>query len=122
MFLSLNKFPYNVGHTMIVPYRHLTALEELNENESTEIFRVLRLCTSAVKAVLKPEGFNIGANIGRSAGAGIEHFHIHAVPRWPGDTNFMPVLTDTKVLSDGLDKVWRDLSEEIKRQSEVESP
>ena len=121
MFLSLNKFPYNVGHTMIVPYRHLTALEDLNENESPEIFKVLRLCTSAAKAVLKPEGFNIGANIGKSAGAGIEHFHIHTVPRWPGDTNFMPILTDTKVLSDSLDKVWRDLSKEIKRQSEMKS-
>jgi len=122
VFLSLNKYPYNVGHTMIVPYRHMVGIEELNEDESAETFKVLRLSISATKAVLKPDGFNIGANIGKPAGAGIEHFHIHTVPRWLGDTNFMPILTDTKVLSDSLEKVWRDLSEEIKRQSEVGSP
>lgn len=121
VFLSLNKFPYNVGHTMIVPYRHLMDIEELNADESAEIFKVLKLCISAAKVVLKSDGFNIGANIGKSAGAGIEHFHIHAVPRWPGDTNFMPILTDTKVLSDSLDKVWRELSQEIKKQSEVDN-
>ena len=118
MFLSLNKFPYNVGHTMIVLYRHLIALEELNENESTEIFKVLGLSISAAKAVLKPDGFNIG----KPAGAGIEHFHIHTVPRWHGDTNSMPILTDTKVLSDSPDKVWRELSQEIKRESRDERP
>lgn len=120
VFLSLNKYPYNVGHMMIVPYRHVIGMEELNEKESAEIFKVLRLSISAAKVTLKPDGFNIGANIGKPAGAGIEHFHIHTVPRWLGDTNFMPILTDTKVLSDNLDKVWRELSQQIKRESRDE--
>lgn len=114
--MSLNRFPYNVGHAMIIPYRHFENLEELDEKGSKELFEVLKLGTHALKAVLKPDGFNIGANIGSSAGAGMQHFHIHIVPRWLGDTNFMPVLAETKVLSNNLDKVWRELSQEIKKR------
>jgi len=116
VFSSLNKFPYNVGHVMIIPSRHVESFEELEDQESMETLKVLKVCIAAVRAVLKPDGFNIGVNIGPSAGAGVQHFHLHLVPRWIGDTNFMPILSDTKVLSQSLDRISSALSEEIRKQ------
>lgn len=102
-FTVLNLYPYNNGHLMIVPFKHTGELSDLTQGEYSEIFENLKLAQLALKDVLKPHGFNIGANIGRVAGAGIEeHIHFHIVPRWNGDTNFMPVLGEVKVISQDL--------------------
>ncbi|MDR3610298.1 MAG: HIT domain-containing protein [Ignavibacteriaceae bacterium] len=102
-FTVLNLFPYNNGHLMVIPYRHTSELESLTPAENLEIMEKLQLAMKALKMVLNPEGFNIGANLGRVSGAGIdEHVHFHIVPRWNGDTNFMPVLGEVKVISQDL--------------------
>lgn len=106
-FIIMNIFPYNNGHLMVAPYKHTAFLEELDSEEGMELFTTLTLGLKILKTSLEPDGFNLGMNIGRVAGAGIEdHLHIHIVPRWNGDTNFMPVLTDTKILSISLDEVY----------------
>ena len=102
-FTLLNLYPYNNGHLMIVPFRHIGDLDDLSDQEGSEIFRELQLAHRALLDISKPQGFNIGANLGRIGGAGIdEHIHFHIVPRWSGDTNFMPVLGDVKVISQEL--------------------
>ena len=102
-FTILNLYPYNNGHLMVVPNRHISEFDELTGSESTEIMQELKLAKSALTLILNPHGFNIGANLGRASGAGIdEHIHFHIVPRWNGDTNFMPVLGETKVISQDL--------------------
>lgn len=102
-FSLMNLYPYNNGHLMIIPKRHLKDLDDLDERESQEIFSKLKLMKAALIKVSKPDGFNIGANLGKVSGAGIEdHIHFHIVPRWNGDTNFMPVLGEVKVLSQDL--------------------
>jgi len=102
-FAIMNLYPYNSGHLMIVPYRHVPTLLDLSDEETAGIMLLLKKTTLALQSVSKPDGFNIGANIGRSAGAGIDtHVHFHLVPRWNGDTNFMPVLTDTKLISEDM--------------------
>ena len=95
---------------MIVPYRHLASLEKLSDAEILDMNKTLIKVKRALKKVLKPEGFNIGINIGKIAGAGIaQHIHIHVVPRWAGDTNFMPVLANTKIVSQSLDELYAKL-------------
>lgn len=102
-FALLNLFPYNSGHAMVVPNRHRSRLTDLDDGELLELMRLVDRTVRVHERVLRPEGFNIGMNLGRAAGAGIEdHLHIHVVPRWVGDTNFMPVLGDTKVLPEHL--------------------
>ena len=102
-FTLLNLYPYNNGHLMIVPFRHIGDLDELSNQEGSEIIRELQLARRALLDISQPQGFNIGANLGRIGGAGIdEHIHFHIVPRWSGDTNFMPVLGDVKVISQEL--------------------
>ena len=102
-FTLLNLYPYNNGHLMTVPFRHIGDLDDLTNQEGSEIFRELQLARRALLDISKPQGFNIGANLGRIGGAGIdEHIHFHIVPRWSGDTNFMPVLGDVKVISQEL--------------------
>jgi len=102
-YTVLNLFPYNNGHLMIVPVRHLDGFLSLTEEENLEIMKKTQAAYKALTEVLKPEGFNIGANIGKISGAGIdEHLHFHIVPRWNGDTNFMPVLGEVKVISQDL--------------------
>jgi ATP adenylyltransferase len=102
-FVILNKFPYNPGHLMVAPYRHIATLEDMTDEELLDHFTIVRRCTKALRSVLTPAGFNIGINLGKIAGAGIsDHAHTHVVPRWSGDTNFMPVLADTRVLPEGL--------------------
>ncbi|UCG35607.1 MAG: HIT domain-containing protein [Candidatus Omnitrophota bacterium] len=109
-FAILNTFPYNNGHLMIVPYRHVASLEKLSDAEILDMNKTLIKIKKALKKVLKPEGFNIGINIGKVAGAGIaQHIHIHVVPRWAGDTNFMPVLADTKIVSQSLEELYAKL-------------
>jgi len=101
--VMLNKFPYNAGHAMVAPIAHKGGLEDLDDAESADLMRALRRTITVLRASLKPEGFNIGANIGRVAGAGIpDHVHLHVVPRWNGDTNFMPVLGEVKVVNEHL--------------------
>lgn len=102
-FTVLNLYPYNNGHLMVVPKRHLGEFNELNQNELIEVMKKLQQAKSVLSKVMQPHGFNIGANIGRVSGAGIEeHIHFHIVPRWNGDTNFMPVIGEVKVISQDL--------------------
>jgi len=101
--VMLNKFPYNPGHVMVAPQAHESTLEDLDDSESAALMSALRATLQVLRSVLRPEGFNVGANIGRPAGAGIpDHVHMHVVPRWNGDTNFMPVLDDVKVVPQAL--------------------
>lgn len=104
----LNIFPYNNGHIMAAPARHKKSLELLNNEELLDLFSVVNRIKGMLEKLLNPDGFNIGINIGRSAGAGIPgHLHIHIVPRWTGDTNFMPVLSNTKIISQSLKELHR---------------
>jgi len=109
-FAMLNAYPYTAGHLLIVPYRQCADLGELADNELTELMRLTCRCQEALKRLMKPDGFNIGLNLGKVAGAGIaEHLHIHIVPRWLGDTNFMPVLGQTTVLPQALNELAAQL-------------
>ena len=111
-FSVLNVFPYNNGHLMVVPYRHIARLEELKDEESLDLMNLLRQTCILLNNVLKPEGFNIGINIGSASGAGLaSHIHIHIVPRWGSDTNFMPVVADVKVIPESLDSLYKRLKE-----------
>jgi ATP adenylyltransferase len=102
-FAVLNTFPYNGGHLLIVPYKETPDLNGLTEDEMSDLLKLTRRCQNALTQVMKPDGFNIGINVGQAAGAGIaSHLHIHVVPRWNGDTNFMPVLAETTVLPGAL--------------------
>jgi ATP adenylyltransferase len=102
-FLIMNAYPYNPGHLMVAPYQHTADLQDLSHEQIIEHFELVKKGVEMLKLTLKPAGFNIGLNLGKVAGAGIEgHLHTHIVPRWQGDTNFMPVLSDTKVVSEGL--------------------
>jgi ATP adenylyltransferase len=102
-FAILNKYPYNSGHLMVAPFRHVGELEGLEDDESLDLQKLLQRSIKAVKEAMKPDGFNLGMNLGRVAGAGVpDHLHWHLVPRWSGDTNFMPVIADAKVLPDSL--------------------
>lgn len=113
-YVVLNKYPYNTGHLMIAPYRHVSEIEELNNDESTELMNLIKKFTRVLKKVFKPHGFNIGINIGRVAGAGIDkHIHIHIVPRWSADSNFMPVISDTKVIPELLETTYQRIKEKL---------
>lgn len=102
-FALLNAYPYTGGHLMIVPYNQVQDLNGLTDEEMTDLLRLTRRCQNALTRVMKPDGFNIGLNLGKVAGAGIvEHLHLHVVPRWLGDTNFMPVLANTTVVPQAL--------------------
>ena len=101
--VMLNRFPYNPGHAMVAPAAHVGDLEALDDEQTTHLMRALKRTIAVLKGSMSPEGFNIGANAGRVAGAGIpDHIHLHVVPRWNGDTNFMPVLADVKVIPEAL--------------------
>ncbi len=109
-FIILNAYPYSPGHLMIAPYRHIGNLIDLKSSEAREHVELVQLGIKLLSAVIKPAGFNIGMNIGRVAGAGIEsHIHTHVVPRWSGDNNFMSVIADTRVLSEGLSAMYAKL-------------
>ncbi|HLA99913.1 MAG TPA: HIT domain-containing protein [Bacteroidota bacterium] len=114
-FVILNLYPYNSGHCMIVPSRHVGRLAGLSGAEYAEIFRSIRSVVAGLEKISSPDGFNIGSNLGRTAGAGIDgHVHFHVVPRWNGDTNFMPVLADVKVISEEMKTTWGKLRSELK--------
>jgi len=99
VFIILNKFPYNNGHLMLVPNRHISTLSQLSDEELDELGSFIRTTEIAINEAYKPNGINVGINVGRSAGAGVpDHIHVHAVPRWDGDTNFMTVVGETRVV------------------------
>ena len=107
VMVMMNKYPYNNGHLLAVPYRHVDTLEALTAEEATDMMAETALGIRALRLASNPEGFNIGVNIGKIAGAGvIDHVHAHVVPRWGGDTNFMPVLADAKVIVEHLEEAW----------------
>jgi ATP adenylyltransferase len=107
-FTLLNRFPYNSGHVMVIPRAHVAELEALAPEDFADLHAELRRAVAVLRKVYRPEGMNVGMNLGRVAGAGIaDHLHYHLVPRWGGDTNFMPVLADTKVMIEHLDESWR---------------
>jgi ATP adenylyltransferase len=114
--VMLNKFPYNSGHAMVAPIAHAPGLETLDDQQTTYLMRAVRKTIDVLRAAMNPEGFNVGANIGRAAGAGIpDHVHLHVVPRWNGDTNFMPVLDDVKVVNEALTQTATKLREAFAR-------
>jgi ATP adenylyltransferase len=116
-FALLNRFPYSSGHLMIAPVRHVGEFESLAPEEAVEIHALAAEALAALRATYDPEGFNLGWNLGRVAGAGIvDHVHQHVVPRWAGDTNFMPVLADVKVVPEHLDETRRRLAAAWPRQ------
>ncbi len=109
-FVIMNSYPYNAGHLMIVPYRHIANLEELTDEELHEHFEIVVRSTKILRQIFEPDGFNVGINMGKVAGAGIdEHVHTHIVPRWQGDTSFMPVLSNTKVINEALAETYKKL-------------
>ncbi|WP_297535620.1 HIT domain-containing protein [Thermococcus sp.] len=113
-FVIMNNYPYNPGHVMVAPYRHVANWEELTDEELLEIMKLTQLMIKAIKRAMNPDGFNLGVNLGRVAGAGIDsHVHLHIVPRWNGDTNFMPVIADTKVIPESLEEAYDELKKAI---------
>ena len=109
-YALLNTYPYTGGHLMIVPYKQAADLNELTEEEMSDLMKLTRRCQNALRQVMHPEGFNVGLNLGKVAGAGIvEHLHVHIVPRWQGDTNFMPVLANTTIVPQALKELAAQL-------------
>jgi len=115
-FAILNIYPYNTGHLMVVPIRHTGNFEELTPEEHQDLGLLIAKCIRALKLAYSPHGINIGMNLGRAAGAGLEsHLHYHIVPRWNGDTNFMPIIADTKVISEMLEDSFSKLTQALKQ-------
>ncbi len=113
-FVIMNKFPYANGHVMVVPRRHVGKLEELTDEEIMDVMSLVRAMSLILKRELSTDGLNVGMNLGRAAGAGLEeHLHVHLVPRWFGDTNFMPVVGETKVISEHLIATYQKLKKRI---------
>jgi ATP adenylyltransferase len=113
-YVLLNAYPYNPGHLMITPYRHTALFEELTDDELKEHFEIVRRCTGILSGFYQPDGFNLGINLGKVAGAGIDdHFHTHVVPRWQGDTNFTPVIADVKFIPEALADTYRKLKDKF---------
>ena len=109
-FLMMNRYPYAVGHLMAVPYRKTAELSDLGENEIVELWELVVHAQALLRAATRAQGFNVGLNLGECAGAGVvDHLHVHIVPRWKGDTNFMPVLAGTKTISEGLSALYDKL-------------
>jgi len=118
-FAVLNAFPYSGGHLMVGPYRHTGELDDLTEDEMKDMLVLARRCKRALGRAFKPHGYNIGLNLGTAAGAGItNHLHLHVVPRWDGDTNFMTVLADARVVPEGLLRTYDKLMEHLKEEGE----
>ncbi|MGC9942450.1 MAG: HIT domain-containing protein [Verrucomicrobiota bacterium] len=113
-FALLNRYPYVGGHLMVVPYKEVADLNGLTEDEVADLWKLVRRCINALTSVMRPDGFNVGLNLGKVAGAGIkDHLHIHVVPRWNGDTNFMPVIANTAVVPEALKEIAAKLRAEL---------
>jgi ATP adenylyltransferase len=107
VFVLLNLYPYNSGHLMVAPYEHTGDLVHLNQDAAAELMHVTQRSVDALQRAYQPDAFNVGINLGKSAGAGVpDHLHVHIVPRWSGDTNFMPILAETKVLPESLEQTY----------------
>lgn len=120
-YVVLNAYPYNSGHLMVVPYRHTGDLAELDGDECSEMMRLAQACMRALRRCLSPDGVNLGMNIGKAAGAGIdEHVHLHVVPRWAGDTNFMTAIADTRVVPQSLDDTYALLAPLLAEEGEAQ--
>ena len=110
VYIGLNRFPYNNGHLMIAPYEHVSSQEEMSVEALTDLMMMANRALAVLRKAYSPQGFNIGANLGSAAGAGIDdHFHFHIVPRWAGDVNFMTVVSNTRVIPDSLSNTYHDL-------------
>jgi len=119
-FIMMNLFPYTNGHVMVIPYKHTGNIEDLDDDEMLEIMNLCKLTVKGMKDIISPEGFNIGFNIGRPAGAGVvDHVHMHIVPRWIGDTNFMPLLAETKVISEHIFDTYDKLKSALLKLEEL---
>jgi ATP adenylyltransferase len=113
-YIIMNAFPYSNGHLMVVPFRHTASMNDFNDAEMLDVMRLTRLAIALLRAAFHPDGFNLGVNMGRAAGAGIaDHLHWHIVPRWNGDTNFMPVMADVRVIPESLEVVYRRLRDAL---------
>lgn len=113
-YILMNIYPYSNGHLMVAPYAHVAQLADLDPEVRAEIMELTTLCTELLARASHPAGFNLGANMGKAAGAGFEeHFHLHVVPRWLGDTNFMPVIGDTRVIPESLDATYERLKQAL---------
>ncbi|RLI86759.1 MAG: HIT family hydrolase [Archaeoglobales archaeon] len=117
-FIIMNRYPYNPGHVLVCPYRHVAEPSELEMDEKVELLELIDLIIAAIRKEMNPDGFNVGLNIGKVAGAGMgEHLHFHVVPRWNGDTSFMPVFADVQVVPEALEETYDKLKrviEEVK--------
>lgn len=114
--IMMNLFPYNSGHLMVVPKQHASTFNELEEETCVECMRNMKLAMNIITDAIHPHGFNVGANIGRIAGAGIEdHIHFHIVPRWTGDSNFMPIINDVKVISEAMEDTYKKLMASLQK-------
>ncbi len=119
VFAIMNLYPYNNGHLLIVPVRHIADIGQMDQEEILEVGLAVQKATRVISLAMNPDSFNIGVNMGKAAGAGVpDHFHVHVVPRWRGDTNFMPVLGNTKVISEGLDQTYRKLLEALRKEKD----
>ncbi len=117
-FSMLNLFPYQNGHVMVAPVRHVSSLDRLNDAETLDLIRHMNMIIKRIEQSMNPDGLNIGINFGRAGGAGITgHVHIHVVPRWSGDHNFMPVISNTKIISESLKSVYERLKHAHKKTS-----
>lgn len=115
-FIMINRYPYTSGHLMIIPFRHISKVENLTAKEKIEIFNLLDMAIGALEKAMKPEGFNVGINLGKAAGAGVDdHIHVHIVPRWTGDTNFMCTVGDVRVIPEDVAKTWELLRPHFKQ-------
>jgi ATP adenylyltransferase len=114
-YLMLNRFPYNPGHLLAIPLREVSDIEELTDEESADLFAIITFAKKLLRTAMKPDGYNIGFNLGAASGGSISHLHGHLVPRWNGDNNFMPVLGQTRVLPQALESTWERLSAEAAR-------
>jgi len=118
VMVMMNKFPYNNGHLLVAPWRHAAGLEELAEEEMTQIMQWLKITTQILKKIMHPDGFNVGLNLGSAGGAGVEgHLHFHVVPRWQGDTNFLTVFADVRSIPEHLKRTYEKLLPYFKKES-----
>ena len=121
-FVVLNLWPYNNGHVMVIPYRHVDDILDLTDDEAMEMHRLSCRIVKAYRKVMRAQGVNVGLNLGQASGGSIEHLHLHLVPRWIGDSNFMPVIGQTKVLVEMLDSTYRNLRGEAESWDEEARP
>jgi ATP adenylyltransferase len=121
-YICLNRYPYSSGHVLIVPYKHTDSLANLDGAEAAELIGEAQRVETALRTAYRPDGINLGMNLGEAAGAGVaSHLHLHALPRWFGDTNFMTVTAETRILPEMLDQSWKRLRDSLSRTDSKKS-